>query len=43
MSRRSLRNNKSSPEPTMKAKNPTQMEGVVDVDAIPSLELTIPT
>jgi hypothetical protein len=30
-------------EPTIEAENPTQMEGVVDVDAIPSPEPVSPT
>ena len=38
MSRRSHRYNRSSLEPIVEAKNPTHIEGVVDVNAIPSLE-----
>jgi len=43
MTRRSRKNNRSLLEPTLAVKNPAQMEGVVDVDAIPSPEQTSST
>jgi hypothetical protein len=43
MPRRSYMNKKSSLETIVATEIPTQTEGVVDVDAIPSPDLTIPT
>jgi hypothetical protein len=43
MSRKTCSDIRPSQEPAVEVENPTKTEGVVDVDAIPSSELAIPT